>query len=165
MVSNHENFDLLARYPITEWNGGKVQFIRPKIIHLMRGQVFKINDLTFFTMGGAASTDKAYRLEHISWWAQELPNYQEMDEGLHNLELNHNKVDYILTHTAPTAVLAEMYKNLGFYGADNFDNYLESISRTVSFKRWFFGHHHIDKYFNIFGNEYNALYDGIVEIG
>ena len=25
---NHENFDALARYPVTEWKGGKVQFIR-----------------------------------------------------------------------------------------------------------------------------------------
>ena len=34
---NHENFDALAKYPVSEWNGGKVQFIRPHVIHLMRG--------------------------------------------------------------------------------------------------------------------------------
>ena len=54
MVSNHENFDLLAQYPITEWHGGHVQFIRPHVLHLMRGQIFDINGFTFFCMGGDA---------------------------------------------------------------------------------------------------------------
>lgn len=31
---NHENFDMLKTYPVEEWHGGKVQFIRPSIIHL-----------------------------------------------------------------------------------------------------------------------------------
>ena len=39
---NHENFDLLNSYPVTEWNGGTVHVIRKNIIHLMRGQVFDI---------------------------------------------------------------------------------------------------------------------------
>ena len=39
---NHENFDRLMAYPVEEWHGGKVQKIRPSVIHLMRGQVFDI---------------------------------------------------------------------------------------------------------------------------
>ena len=39
---NHENFDLLRKYPTEEWNGGKIQRIRPHVIHLMRGQVFDL---------------------------------------------------------------------------------------------------------------------------
>lgn len=50
---NHENFDMLSAYPITEWNGGKVHKIADNIIHLMRGQVFDIDGIRFFTMGGA----------------------------------------------------------------------------------------------------------------
>ena len=34
---NHENFDRLAEFPVAEWNGGKVRFIRENVIHLMRG--------------------------------------------------------------------------------------------------------------------------------
>ncbi len=33
---NHENFDLLASCPFTDWHGGKVQHIRDSVIHLMR---------------------------------------------------------------------------------------------------------------------------------
>ena len=35
---NHDNFDLLSKHPVEEWNGGKVHRIRPKVLHLMRGQ-------------------------------------------------------------------------------------------------------------------------------
>jgi hypothetical protein len=54
---NHENLDLLSRYPIRQWQGGSVHQIREHILHLMRGQVFEIDGITFFTMGGAASHD------------------------------------------------------------------------------------------------------------
>lgn len=53
---NHENYELLAQYPITEWNGGKVQMIRPNVIHLMRGQVYSIDGSSFFTMGAQKVT-------------------------------------------------------------------------------------------------------------
>ena len=54
---NHENYDALARYPMELWHGGKVQPIRPHVLHLMRGQGFELAGRTFFTMGGAASHD------------------------------------------------------------------------------------------------------------
>ena len=63
---NHENFDLLESYPVKEWNGGKVHQIKDNIFHLMRGQIFTINNKTFFTMGGATSTDKDRR-KNICW--------------------------------------------------------------------------------------------------
>lgn len=92
MDGNHENYDLLATYPVDDWNGGKVQYIRKNIIHLMRGQVLTIENKTFFTMGGAACHDiqngvldpaepsflkkynslkfhrKFFRIKHMSWW-------------------------------------------------------------------------------------------------
>lgn len=54
---NHDNFDRLDDYPIEKWHGGNVHFIRPSVIHLMRGQIFDIEDRSFFTFGGASSHD------------------------------------------------------------------------------------------------------------
>jgi predicted phosphodiesterase len=54
---NHENFDLLNRYHISEQNGGKVHELGKKITHLMRGQIFEIESKSIFTFGGAASHD------------------------------------------------------------------------------------------------------------
>ena len=56
---NHENYDALKYYPIEIWHGGKVQVIRPHVLHLMRGQVFNLQGRTFFTMGGVQSHDIA----------------------------------------------------------------------------------------------------------
>ena len=41
---NHDCHPRLADYPVKEWNGGLVHEIRPHVLHLMRGQVFNIND-------------------------------------------------------------------------------------------------------------------------
>ena len=54
---NHENFERLYRYPVEEWHGGKVHKIRESVIHLMRGEVFDIDNKKFFTFGGAKSHD------------------------------------------------------------------------------------------------------------
>ena len=39
---NHENFDALNEHPLEQWHGGRVNKIRPHVIHLMRGQVFDL---------------------------------------------------------------------------------------------------------------------------
>ncbi len=54
---NHENFTRLYNYPIEEWHGGKVHKIRDSVIHLMRGEIYDIDDKKFFTFGGARSHD------------------------------------------------------------------------------------------------------------
>lgn len=41
---NHENFVQLNSYSVDIWNGGKVHFVDNRIIHLMRGQVFEIDE-------------------------------------------------------------------------------------------------------------------------
>jgi len=57
VTGNHSNYDLLNQYPVSEWNGGSVQYIRDTVIHLMRGQVFDIGGKRCLTMGGASSHD------------------------------------------------------------------------------------------------------------
>ena len=55
---NHDNYDMIAEYPIETWHGGKARhIIRDKVICLERGQIFTIEDKTFFTFGGASSHD------------------------------------------------------------------------------------------------------------
>ena len=94
------------------WNGGKVQRVRPSVVHLMRGQVYEIGGRRFFTMGGASSHDigdgildpadpqlkqkcrrldergALYRIEHLSWWKEELPGEAEYREARENLAAN-----------------------------------------------------------------------------
>ncbi|MDU1323470.1 MAG: metallophosphoesterase [Clostridium botulinum] len=143
---NHENFDLLYQFPVEEWHGGKVHKINNSIYHLMRGQVFNINGLKFWTMGGATSTDKENRREHITWWKEEIPDSNEMAEGLANLEKHNNEVDYILTHTCSSSILQDITKIYGFQPKpeENLNKYLKIIEEKVKFKKWYFGHFHED---------------------
>lgn len=98
---NHENFDLLKTYPEEDWNGGRVQFIRDNIIHLVRGSVFDIEGRKFFAFGGAESHDKEYRKEGRSWWAAEMPDTEEMEYGCQSLAEHDWKVDIVLSHSLP----------------------------------------------------------------
>lgn len=54
---NHENFTRLNTLPVEEWHGGRVHKIREHVIHLMRGEMFTLNDQSVFAFGGARSHD------------------------------------------------------------------------------------------------------------
>lgn len=156
---NHENFDILNKYPIKEWNGGKVHFIKDDIIHLMRGQVFTIENKKFFTFGGARSVDKEYRKEGYSWWKEEMPTEEEYQEGYDNLNKNDNKVDFIISHTCP-GDLVPMLVKYPFKGEEAIWNYFNTINQTVQFSDWYFGHWHMDKELG----KYHCYYDTIKQI-
>ncbi len=157
---NHENFDVINKYPVEIWNGGKVHRIRRNILHLMRGQIFIIEDKTFFTMGGAYSIDKYMRKEGISWWPQEIPNEEEYKEATRTLLMYKNKIDYIITHTAPR----EIVRRMGYY-PDAHDmeltGFLEWVMYECDFKHWYFGHWHEDK---DVGDDFTALYYDVAKI-
>lgn len=142
---NHENFDLLAQYPVTEWNGGKVQYVRPSVIHLMRGQIYTINGKSFFTMGGATSMDKDYRIEGQSWWKEELPSGEEYFEADGNLAACDNKVDFIVTHCCSARQFYRFAaRDFHSFVHDSLTDYLNELEKRVEFKHWYYGHHHQD---------------------
>lgn len=173
---NHENYDMIAGYPIEFWNGGKVRKILDNIILLERGQVFVIDGKTFFTFGGASSHDvqggifdrndpdysdlikKAnrrglpYRVNHLSWWEQELPTEEEMQEGRENLQKVGYKVDFVITHCTSSGmqdlVMAKM-RSLGYYSChseyDRLTDYFSELEQKLQYRHWYCGHYHINE--------------------
>ena len=158
---NHENFDLLNKYEVEEWNGGKIHKIKDSIIHLMRGQVFNIDGLTFFTFGGAMSIDIIERIPNIDYWYEETASFAEIEEGISNLEKYNNKVDYILTHTCSSSSLEKIAELQNFYiqEYDSNNKFFEFIKNQVEYKHWYYGHFHIDRNIN---EKETALYKDIV---
>jgi hypothetical protein len=154
---NHSNFDMLNDLPIEKWNTGYVHFIRDNIIHLMRGQIFNIENKTFFTFGGAESIDKIWRVEGKSWWKEELPNDWEIQIALNNLELINNKVNYIITHDCSKSILRQININFKTSIVNSFFEMLEDIK----FDKWFFGHHHINREID---DKHICLYDNIIKL-
>ena len=181
---NHENFDRLYSYPVELWHGGKVHKIRRSVIHLMRGQIYEIDGKSFFTFGGASSHDiesgildpedpdfkekkkwldrewRSYRVNHITWWAQELPSEEEMQEGRVNLAAHDNQVDFIVTHCCATST--QMLIDEQKLKPDIETDYLEEIKRTIQFKKWLFGHYHDNR--NVSKKEI-LIYEQFVRIG
>lgn len=158
---NHENHNALDSYPVTEWHGGKVHQLADSVYHLMRGQVFDIDGLKFFTMGGARSTDIYSRKENISWWAREIPSREELQEGIDNLEKVDFKVDYVLTHCCGTSLMSQLVYS---YDSDTLTSFFDHLEFDfgLQFKHWYFGHYHRDKKLD---DKHTCLYDSIVKLG
>lgn len=180
---NHENFDLLAQYPVQQWHGGKIQAIRPSILHLMRGQIFELAGRTFFTLGGASSHDitdgildpKApnyraqkkrldirhglYRINHVSWWADELPDDADYAESERNLNRRGRRVDYMVSHCCPSSLVDLLGQ--GLYQHDRLTDYLETLKDNCRFQYWFFGHYHDNQ---VLQRKYVLLYEQIMPL-
>ena len=182
---NHSYFDRLYsdEFEYSGWAGGKVQKIRNNVLHLLRGEVYEIEGLKFFTFGGASSHDIAggivdrysptyredlkkadstglpYRINHLSWWEQELPSEEEMQHGLDTLKKYNYDVDFVVTHSPTASIIALLGE--GLYEQDRLTKYLEGIKRKLKFKKWFSGHMHVNR--QIFDN-YLLLYEQIIRV-
>lgn len=176
---NHENYTRLYNYPIEEWKGGKVHKIRDSVLHLMRGEIFDIDNKKIFAFGGAKSHDiqdgilnldeeeKIYeyrkrgayfRIRDFSWWDLELPTNQEMENGIENLEKINYKVDYIISHCCPTSIQALINP---IYKRDILTDYLQQISEKCTLKKWYFGHYHDYRQVNA---QFTLLYEDILPL-
>lgn len=167
---NHENFDLLYQFPIVEKFNGKVRKIFENIYHLIRGEVYVIDNKSFFCFGGACSHDikdgiinsdigieraimiqqriaqegkVLTRIKGYNWWEEEMPTEEEMKKGIENLQKYDNCVDYIITHDCP-----RNFKSIFCSMSDESPNeitlgeYFDKIYSTIDFRKWFCGHYH-----------------------
>ena len=143
----HENFAALGEYPQKEWHGGKVHEIRHNVYHLMRGQLFEIDGLTIFTMGGGESPDIDVRAESAAWSRDEIPTQAELMEGAEKLDKVGCRVDVIITHEPPSRI--KSFLKLGEstqIRVTALNTYFDELSESCDFTRWFFGSLHMDKY-------------------
>ncbi len=178
---------IVSGYPRKAWHNGMVRELRPSVLMLERGFVFEVNDKKCFAFGGAEShdisggiirpeelnsnkeMDKVYkelkknevsfRVNHISWWEQEMPSQMEMEMGWAMLEDEKYEVDFIFTHDAPSSVYPMIYR---FYKTNELNRYLEKVKEKVKYSHWFFGHHHFNHTFP--GGKDHALYEQIIQI-
>lgn len=183
---NHCDFDLLETLPQARWKEGAVHVIRPSVLHMMRGQIFTVDGLTFFVMGGAASHDisggilepgdpllrqkkkwlklrgEDYRIHHVTWWEQELPSREECEQAERNLEACHWRVDYVVTHCAPASIQDMLTGEDGEYPQNYFTEFLERVKNRLEFKRWYFGHYHREAILE--NGKFQALYESVIPL-
>ena len=185
---NHENHIRLNEYPVKEWKGGLVHEIRPNVLHLMRGEVYTIEGKKFFCFGGSSSHDiqdgildqndfkdfdeftrtykrwskenRMFRVKNVSWWKEELPSEEEMQNGIKNLEKHNWEVDFVISHCAPQQV-ASVFSH-GLFKPDILTMYFDGLlNRGLKLKKWFFGHYHDNRQIM---SKFIMLYEQIVRI-
>lgn len=185
---NHENFDRLYsdEFEVVDFHGGKAHKIRENVYHLMRGYVFQLDGKTFFAFGGASNHDidhgildradfpskrafrqtyrdwtragKLFRVNHESWWAQELPSREEMERGRKNLEDYGNRVDFVISHCLPQTLVHIFFRG----EADVLTMYFNDLMQNgLQIGSWYCGHYHIDRWLM---NKFRVLYDDIIRI-
>jgi len=95
----------------------------------------------------------------VSWWKEELPSDDEIQNAEKNLaKLNFN-VDYVISHCAPQSIVSHMF--MGRSEPDKLTSFFEDLSHRLNFRYWFFGHYHEDQKVL---DKYILLYDQIIRI-
>lgn len=180
---NHESFDRLYQYPVVDFHGGRAHKISDSVYHLMRGEIFDLQGNKFFVFGGASSHDirdgildpvkdedkikkwqhdydRLFRVNHVSWWEEELPSEEEMQNGINNLEKHNWEVDFVISHCAPQQV-ASIFSH-GLYKSDILTTYFDYLlDRGLKFKKWMFGHYHDNRQIM---SKFIMLYEQIIRI-
>ena len=149
---NHENFDFLETFPVESWNGGMVHRLSENVVHLMRGEIFKIDGKSFFAFGGCISSAKWKDLGQ--WYPQERATEEELSRAYENLKNYNYKVDYILTHKTE------------FHGVrgTNYPEYLEInkfLFDKVEYKCWYAGHWHESR---VIDEKHILVYDELLTL-
>ena len=120
-----------------------------------------LRNFCLYWIKGLECRDRYARTEGVDWFPEEIPSRGEYEEGLDNLEKCGYRVDYIITHTAPSEVAAA----LG-YGEESHEEvalrrYLQQIADEAEYNLWFFGHFHEDE---VIEDVFIAMYDEIVVV-
>lgn len=180
---NHENYNLINQLEEKEWYGGKARILKPfnkynpnkvykEILILNRGEIYNINGIKILAIGGAESNDKSTRTQNTDWWSDELLNDTEKEYCIQRLNENNWEVDYVLSHTCPKKLAdficnrepMKMSNKYYFYyktkSEDPTTLFLnELIDKGLKFKRWYFGHWHLDEEFILDNNTFQCHYN------
>ena len=87
-----------------------------------------------------------------------MPTQDEMDAGLENLKKHNMQVDFIVSHDGPISDLVLLGSGIT---ADPLNKYFEELKQTVTYRKWFFGHHHEDRSIN---DRETAIYYSIMQV-
>ena len=166
ILGNHDNYHMIKDFELVDWCGGKAHHIvKDKIIILERGEIYNIQGFKIFTFSGAQSHDieggildrndenfklkkkelkrkkLQFRILNESWWKEELPTQEEIDNAWEKLIKEGLNVDYIITHCSSEY----LQQSIGIKESNILTQFFNRIEENVEFKHWYCGHYHMDK--------------------
>lgn len=161
---DRENHRRLSQYPRIYWNGGRVGKIKDNIFHLLRGEIYTIEDIKILCMGGATTPIQTELIVDYSWWPnEEIISQKDINNALFSLRKNQNQVDYVITHTCPSSVGELIVENDldEIMIKDCCCKSLEYLKEVVNCKHWYFGHFHKDIKLN---DQFTCIFQKIIKL-
>ncbi len=162
---NHEQRpETIPSYKSKMYRGGIVYYEEdyPNILFAKDGEIYDFNKMKTLVCGGASSLDKSHRIEGVSWWRNETPSDEIKQRVMKKLDMSNWKVDVVLTHTAPKKY-EPVEAFVSWIKQENVDKsteeFLDSVEDKLTYKKWYFGHYHINKHMD----KITILYDDIEE--
>lgn len=156
LTGTHDNYDKIEEYKMVDFKGVSARKIAENIYRLENGEVYDIEGNKIFACGGGQSDDIGTREEGKTWWPSEMPDLELLKEKREKIG---DEVDFIVSHTAPLTIKEFIFlKNTEY---DHLELFLNEISKTVDFDRWYFGRYHMDK---PIGGKYTAVYNSLLKL-
>ncbi|SCJ67244.1 Uncharacterised protein [Anaerotruncus sp. 2789STDY5834896] len=134
-----DNYDLLREYPEETLYGAPARRIEQGVYQLLTGQFYDIDGKRLLAFGGGESMDQDIIGREL--FCDQLPTKAELDVFCQ--QHAGEKTDLVVSYEPPYAIASFLdleAKADSYYGL-----YLDTISRQIEFKQWFFGKHHVDK--------------------
>ena len=133
----HENFEKLREYPEEEIYGAAAYKIADNIYCLKRGEIYTIEGTSVFALGGGLPPHEAEADDPIK-----LPNDDELQHAVDNLQARRRRVDIIITHEAPASVKRLIDRNAA---VNDLNIFLDTMLHNTRYGKWFFGSLHEDR--------------------
>lgn len=111
-------------------------------IHLLPDGFITIEDTKFFCVGGAISVDRQFRKEGVSYWGNEVINYEKIEKLL---SVN-QEVDVVLTHATCNEYLPVVSRDFGIDLDKDLKkerDFLSKVYKKFPNQKWYFGHFHL----------------------
>lgn len=138
----HENFELLEQYEEAEIFSSKAKKIADNIYCLNRGEIYTIENKTYFCLGGGEVEDPIENSGSDPLNQKSMPTDEQLQYAVDNLQKANKKVDIIITHEAPASVKRLIRRDSN---VNDINMFLDTLLHNVRYKKWYFGSLHTDR--------------------
>ncbi len=153
----HENFELLKKYEDVELFGARAQKISDNIYHLCRGEIYNIENKSYFCLGGG-EVDDPFEKPDANPLHSPMPTDEALQYAVDNMQKAGRKVDIIITHEAPASVKRLIRRDCEI---NDLNIFLDTLLHNVKYDKWYFGSLHTDR---TLSNQMTCVWQQIIKV-
>lgn len=158
ILGNHENYDSIEKMKRKVICGARCRVVKENVFAVERGEILEIEGKKILCMGGANSTDAAYRIPTVSWWYQEEITEKDLTNAFTKVK-ECDKIDLVISHCMPDYFMYKVYSYPESYPSsaklDKLVKYLFENNKMP--EKWVGGHIHQNLRFTYADCDFEAL--------